>query len=165
MRMPSRRSANWLGLLACAMALAFAFYSQYVIELQPCHLCIFQRVTVAAMGAAFLLAALHSRGRLTGAVYAGLIGVAGLATMATAGRHVWIQMQPPGSVAACGADLDFMLKVFPLTEVVLKVFKAGGECAKVDFTLLGLSMPGWVFVFALVVTAGGVWINLRRTGA
>ncbi len=160
--MLSRRTGNWLGFLACAMALGLAFYSQYVLELQPCHLCVFQRVTVAAMGVAFLLAAVHSSGRLRGAIYAGLIGITGLATLATSGRHVWIQMQPPGSIPSCGADLDFMLELFPLTEVILKVFKAGGECAKVDFTLLGLSMPAWVFVFALVVTAGGVWINLRK---
>ncbi len=163
--MSSRRTANWLGFLACMTALGVALFSQYVLELQPCHLCIFQRVTVAAMGLAFLLAALHSSGRLRGAIYAGLIGITGLATLATAGRHVWIQMQPPGSIASCGADLDFMLEIFPLTEVILKVFKAGGECAKVDFTLLGLSIPAWVFVFALVVTAGGIWINLRRTPA
>lgn len=163
--MSSRRAANWLGFLACMTALGVALFSQYVLELQPCHLCIFQRVTVAAMGLAFLLAALHSSGRLRGAIYAGLIGITGLATLATAGRHVWIQMQPPGSIASCGADLDFMLEIFPLTEVILKVFKAGGECAKVDFTLLGLSIPAWVFVFALVVTAGGIWINLRRTPA
>jgi disulfide bond formation protein DsbB len=160
--MPSRRTANWLGFLACALALGFAFYSQYVLELQPCHLCIFQRVTVAAMALVFLLAALHSSGSARGAVYATLIGITGLATLATSGRHVWIQMQPPGSIPSCGADLDFMLELFPLTEVILKVFKAGGECAKVDWSLLGLSMPGWVFVFALVVTAGGVWFNLRR---
>ncbi len=160
--MLSRRTGNWLGFLACAMALGLAFYSQYVLELQPCHLCVFQRVTVAAMGVAFLLAAVHSSGRLRGAIYAGLIGITGLATLATSGRHVWIQMQPPGSIPSCGADLDFMLELFPLTEVILKVFKAGGECAKVDFTLLGLSMPAWVFVFALLVTAGGVWINLRK---
>ncbi|MSQ92223.1 MAG: disulfide bond formation protein B [Gammaproteobacteria bacterium] len=159
--MPSRRFGNWLGFLACIVALSAAFYSQYVLEMQPCHLCIFQRVTVAAMGVAFLFAALHSNGRLRGAIYAGLIAMTGLATLVTSGRHVWIQMQPPGSIASCGADLDFMLELFPVTEVIMKVFKAGGECAKVDFTLLGLSMPAWVFVFALVVTVGGVWINLR----
>jgi disulfide bond formation protein DsbB len=136
-----------------------------VLDLQPCHLCIFQRVTVAAMAVAFGLAALHSAGRLRGAIYAGLIGITGLATLATSGRHVWIQMQPPGAVASCGADLKFMLDVFPLTEVILKVFKASGECATVDFTLLGLSIPAWVFVFALVATTGGVWVNLRRTTA
>jgi len=159
--MPSRRFVNWLGFAACLVALCIALYTQYVLGMQPCHLCIFQRVTVAAMAVAFLLAALHSSGRWRGAVYAMLIGITGLATLATAGRHVWIQMQPPGSVPACGADLDFMLDVFPLTEVILKVFQAGAECAKVDFTLLGLSMPAWVFVFALLVSAAGIWINSR----
>lgn len=161
--MPSRRFGNWLGFIACLLALGIALYSQYVLGLKPCHLCIFQRITVAAMGVAFLLAALHSSGRLRGAIYAGLIGATGLATLATAGRHVWIQLQPPGSIPACGADLDFMLEIFPLTEVILKVFEAGGECAKVDFTLLGLSIPAWVFAFALVVTPAGVWINLRAS--
>ena len=161
----SRRTGNWLGFLACVLALGLAFYSQYVLELRPCHLCIFQRVTVAAMGLAFLLAMLHASGRVSGAINAILIGITGTATLAIAGRHVWLQMQPPGSIPSCGADLDFMLELFPVTEVIMKVFKAGGECAKVDFTLLGLSMPAWVFVFALVVTAGGIWINLRRTRA
>jgi disulfide bond formation protein DsbB len=42
------------------------------------------------------------------------------------------------------------------------VFKAGGECAKIDWSFLGLSMPAWVLVLALVLTAGGIRINLRR---
>jgi disulfide bond formation protein DsbB len=142
--------------------LAFAFYSQYGLGLVPCHLCIFQRVTVAALGVAFVLAALASRPGTRGIVFAVLTGIAGLATIATAGRHVWIQMQPEGSIPACGADLAFMLDLFPLTEVILKVFKAGGECAKVDWSFLGLSMPAWVLVLALTLTAGGIWINLRR---
>ncbi len=160
--MPSRRDGNWLGAGACAAALAFAFYAQYGTELVPCHLCVFQRVTVAALGIAFVLAALGSAPGRRGAMFAALIGFAGAATLATSGRHVWIQMQPVGSVPACGADLAFMLDVFPLTEVILKVFKAGGECAKVDWSYLGLSMPAWVFVLALALTAGGIWINLRK---
>ena len=163
--MPSRRNANWLGFFACVLALGAALYTQYVLEYQPCHLCIFQRFTVAALGLAFLIAALFPAGGFRGALYALLIGISGLATLATAGRHVWIQMQPPGSVASCGADLKFMLELFPLTEVILKVFKAGGECAKIDFTVLGLSMPAWVFVFALILTVAGIWNNLRRVPA
>ena len=119
----------------------------------PCHLCIFQRVTLAALGIAFLFAALLPDRRGYRVFSAALIGLAGLATIATAGRHVWIQMQPAGTVAPCGADLEFMLDIFPLTEVILKVFRAGGECANVDWTLLGLSMPAWVLAFAVVLTA------------
>ncbi|MGH8131054.1 MAG: disulfide bond formation protein B [Steroidobacteraceae bacterium] len=160
--MPSRRAGNWLGAGACAALLAFAFYSEHGMGLEPCHLCVFQRVTVAALGVAFLLAAFGSRPGVRGALFAALIGIGGGATIATAGRHVWIQMQPEGSIPACGADLAFMLDLFPLTEVILKVFKAGGECAKVDWSFLGLTMPAWVVAWALVLTAGGIWINLRK---
>jgi disulfide bond formation protein DsbB len=160
--MPSRRQANALLALACAAALGYAFYAQYGLGLVPCHLCIFQRVTLAALGIAFVVAALISRPGGRGVFSAAMIALAGLATAATAGRHVWIQMQPEGSVPACGADLAFMMDVFPLTEVILKVFKAGGECAKVDWTLLGLSMPAWVLLFAVALTAAGAWVNLRR---
>ncbi len=160
--MPSRRAGNWLGTGISAAALAFAFYAQYGMGLVPCHLCIFQRVTLAGLCATFLLASLASRPGARGILFAALIALAGGATLATAGRHVWIQMQPPGSVPACGADLAFMMDLFPLTEVILKVFRAGGECARVDFTFLGLSMPAWVFVVAFALTAGGLWNNLRR---
>jgi disulfide bond formation protein DsbB len=160
--MPTRRQGNLTLACAAAAAVAYAFYAQFGLDLVPCHLCIFQRVALAAMAAVFLSAALFSRPGASGAIFAALVAITGLATAATAGRHVWIQMQPAGSVPACGADLDFMLDVFPLTEVILKVFKAGGECAKLDWTLLGLSMPGWVLMLAVGLTAAGLWINLRR---
>ncbi|MGH8244163.1 MAG: disulfide bond formation protein B [Steroidobacteraceae bacterium] len=162
--MPGRRTANWLGAGASAAAVAYAFYAQHGLDLEPCHLCIFQRFTLAAMCVAFAMAALFSRSGARGFFFAALVGLAGLATIATAGRHVWIQNQPQGSVPACGADLAFMMDVFPLTEVILKVFKAGGECAKIDWSFLGLSMPAWVLLLAVVLTAGGLWVNLKKSG-
>jgi disulfide bond formation protein DsbB len=161
--MASRRQANLLLALACAAAVAYAFYAQFGLGLVPCHLCIFQRFTLAALGIAFVVAAVISRPGGLGAISAALIALAGLATAATAGRHAWIQMQPQGSVPACGADLAFMMDVFPLTEVILKVFRAGGECAAVDWSFLGLSMPAWVLVLAVVLTAAGLRLNLRRS--
>jgi disulfide bond formation protein DsbB len=160
--MRPRAQANLVLACVSAVAVAYAFYAQFGLDLVPCHLCIFQRVTLAAMAGVFVLAALFSRPGASGALFAALVGLTGLATVATAGRHAWIQMQPAGSVPACGADLDFMMDVFPLTEVILKVFRAGGECAKVDWTFLGLSMPAWVLALALALTAAGVWINLRK---
>jgi disulfide bond formation protein DsbB len=160
--MLTRRQGNGLAACACAAALAFAFYAQYGMGLVPCHLCIFQRVALAALGLAFLAAVFISRPGGRGIFCAALIGLMGLATIATAGRHVWIQMQPEGSVPACGADLAFMLDLFPLTDVILKVFKAGGECAKIDWSFLGLSMPAWVLVLAVLLTAFGLWWNIRK---
>ena len=159
--MLTRRRGNAAALAACAAALAYAFHAQYVQGFVPCHLCIFQRMALAATAVAFLLALLLDGGPRLARLHAVLIALTAGVLAATAGRHVWIQLQPPGAVPACGADLDFMLDVFPLYEVVLKVFRAGGECQKIDWTLLGLSMPAWVLGFAVAVGGFGLWNNLR----
>lgn len=160
--MPSRCVLNLLGFLICAGLLAYAWYAQIVLKLEPCPLCIFQRVGVAAIGVGFLLAALHDPRRWGAAVYAVLIGLAALATIGVAARHIWIQHLPEGSVPACGATLDYMLDVFPLADVVRRVLTGSGECAKVTWTFLTLSMPAWVLMAAAGLGAGGLYTNLRR---
>lgn len=158
----SRRLGNGLGFLACAALLGYALYAEHVLGLAPCPLCIFQRVAVIVIGVLFLLATLHNP-RATGSrIYGGLIVLAALGGIGIAARHIWIQAQPPGTVAACGADLDYMMEIMPLKEVVAKVLTGSGECGTVDWTLLGLSMPWWVLfallalaIYAIVVSAGG----------
>jgi disulfide bond formation protein DsbB len=156
------RQGNLLGFAACAALLAYAYYAQVVLHLEPCPLCIFQRVGVLAVGFLFLLAAAHDPVGWGRRVYAGLLGLAVLATIGVALRHLYVQNLPEGSVPSCGASLDFMLKVFSLSEVLVKVLTGSGECAKVTWTFLGLAMPGWVLLAALVLGAYGLWINLRH---
>jgi disulfide bond formation protein DsbB len=156
------RQGNLLGFAACAGLLAYAYYAQFVLHLEPCPLCIFQRVGVFALGLVFLIAAAHDPVIWGRRVYASLVALAALATIGVAIRHVYIQSLPEGSVPACGASLDFMLKVFSLSEVLIKVLTGSGECARVTWTFLGLAMPGWVLIAAIVLGIYGVWINLRR---
>jgi protein dithiol:quinone oxidoreductase len=156
------RQGNLLGFAACAGLLAYAYYAQIVLHLEPCPLCIFQRVGIFAVGIVFLIAAAHDPVGWGRRVYAGLLAVAALATVGVAVRHLYIQSLPAGSVPACGASLDFMLKVFSLSEVLVKVLSGSGECAKVTWSFLGLAMPAWVLIAALVLGIYGLWINLRR---
>lgn len=156
------RRANILGFLACVGLLAYAYYAQYVMHLEPCPLCIFQRIGVFFLGLMFLAAALHDPPAGGRRVYAGLIALAALVAVGVALRHLYIQSLPPGSVAACGASLDFMLKIFSLSEVLVKVLTGSGECAQVTWRFLGLSMPGWVLISAAALGGWGVWANVRR---
>ena len=156
------RTANLLGLLACAGLLAYAYYAQFVMHLEPCPLCIFQRLGVLAIALVFAIAAAHDPAGWPRRVYAALLGLAALATIGVAARQLYIQSLPPGSVPACGASLDFMLKVFPLTDVLVKVLTGSGECAKVDWRFLGLAMPAWVLIAGLGLGAWGLWANLRH---
>jgi disulfide bond formation protein DsbB len=157
-----RRQGNLLGFGACAGLLAYAYYSEFALHLEPCPLCIFQRVGVFTMGLLFLIAALHDPVGWGRRVYASLFALTSLATIGVAVRHLYIQSLPEGSVPACGASLVFMLKVFSLSDVVVKVLSGSGECAKVTWSFLGLAMPGWVLVAALSLGIYAVWINLRR---
>lgn len=154
-----RRLGNGLGFLACAALIAYALYAEHVLELAPCPLCIFQRVAVIVIGLLFLIAALHNPARAGARVYGVLIAIAAVGGVAVAARHIWIQAQPPGSVAACGADLNYLMDIMPLTEVISKVLTGSGECGKIDWTLLGLSMPWWVAIALAGLMVWGVLLN------
>ena len=156
------RNANFLGFLACAALLAYAYYAQFVLHLEPCPLCIFQRVGIFAVAVIFAAAAAHDPASWGRRVYAALITLACLATVGVALRQLYIQSLPPGAVPACGASLDFMLKVFSLGEVLVKVLTGSGECAKVNWQFLGLAMPAWVLIAAIALGVFAVWNNLRR---
>jgi protein dithiol:quinone oxidoreductase len=162
-----RRELNFLGLAICLGLLGYAWYAQAVLHLDPCPLCIFQRVGVAAVGVLFLLAAVHHPKRWGARVYGVLLVLAALATMAVAARHLWIQHLPEGAVPACGATLSYMLEVFPVSDVVRKVLSGSGECARITWSMLGVSMPGWVLLAAAALGALGAYVNLftRRAGA
>jgi protein dithiol:quinone oxidoreductase len=156
------RRGNLLGFLACACLLAYAYYAQYVMHLEPCPLCIFQRIGIFGLGVLFLIAALHEPAAFGRRVYAALLSLAALATIGVAARHLYIQSLPPDAVPACGASLDFMLRVFSLSEVLVKVLTGSGECAKVTWEFLGLAMPAWVLISAVALGAWALWVNLRR---
>jgi disulfide bond formation protein DsbB len=154
-----RQKINLACALACAAMLGYAIYAEKVLGLLPCPLCMFQRVCIGALGVVFLIAGLH-RARYHGAiVYAGFLTVLAGAAIWVAGRHVWIQAQPPGTVPACGAPLDTMMQMFPLFEVVGRVMKGGGECGNIDWTFVGLSMPTWVLIGAIALGLVGLVNN------
>jgi disulfide bond formation protein DsbB len=152
------------GFLACAALLAYALYSQYYGGLMPCPLCTFQRGAFILLGVIFLIGALHAPvGRGGRRAYAMFALIAAGLGIAVAGRHVWLQHLPADQVPACGPDLSFMMEAFPLADVLRKVFTGSGECAEVDWTFLGLSMPEWSLIWFVGLAAWALYAGFRRT--
>lgn len=158
-----RRRINLAGFLICAGLIAYAIYAQFHLGLDPCPLCIFQRIGIAALGVVFLIAALHNPRGWGARVYAVLIAVAALVTVGVAARQLYIQHLPPGAIPSCGAPLSMMLKWMPLTAVIRKVLTGSGECGLVDWTFLGLAMPAWVLIWAAGLGSAGAIANARRS--
>jgi protein dithiol:quinone oxidoreductase len=146
-----RRWLNLAGVAAAAGLMAYALYAQYVLGLEACPLCIFQRVALIALGLVFLVAAAHGARGAAARVYAiGGVLVA-LTGAGISGRHVYLQHLPPDVVPACGPGLDYILDAFPLSEAIKMVFTGSGECATVNWSFLGLSMPAWVLIWFVLL--------------
>lgn len=148
--------------LACVALMATALIMQHVMKLEPCPLCVFQRMFVVALGIIALIAAFHDPGLTGRRVYGVLIVVLGVLGMIVAGRHVWLQNLPADQVPECGPGLEYMLETFPLTEALSLVFRGSGECADVQWVFLGLTIPGWTLVIFTGFTIFGLLLVATR---
>jgi disulfide bond formation protein DsbB len=154
-----------LAALACALLLAFGFYLQYGKGLEPCPLCLVQRGFFMAVMAVCIIAALHGP-RRAGAILYGLLAAAfALGGAAVAARQVWLQHLPPDKVPQCGPDLFFMVENFPLSRTLKTLISGTGECAKVDWTFLRLSIAEWSLLSFAALFLYSFWLmRSRRRG-
>jgi disulfide bond formation protein DsbB len=151
------------GAFVCAALIGYALYVEKHMLMFPCPLCIVQRVAIITMGLVGLEAAAHNPrsafGRRTYAVLAFLAAAFGAAI---AGRHLWIQSLPADQVPDCNSmGIGYMLQVMPKWDVVRTILTGSGECAKVDWTWLGLSMPGWTLVCFVLLGIGVLVAGFR----
>lgn len=144
---------------AVTALLGYALYTQYYEGLEPCPLCMTQRFFYVLVGLTALIAALHNR---AGRLYGALITLFAAGGAGVAGRQIWLQHLPPDQVPACGPSLEYMLQTLPFSEALLRMFRGDGNCAVVDWTLLGLSMAEWSLLCFIGFAAIGLLQLLRR---
>nr|WP_298251038.1 disulfide bond formation protein B [uncultured Halomonas sp.] len=151
------------GLAFCVLMMAVALGLEHLVGLEPCPLCIFQRVAVITAGLVFAVALIHNpAGRLGAALY-GVLSLAAVGTgIGVAGRHLWLQSLPADEVPSCGPGLDYMLDILPLQEVVNMVLSGSGECAEVDFLFLGVSLPAWTLLGFIVLALAPLGLLTRK---
>lgn len=159
------RKAYLTGFLACCGLLAYAYYLQHVAYLDPCPLCIFQRLAFMGMGMLFLIGGIHDPSGWGGRSYAMLVSLFGVLGAALAARHIYLQNLPPDQVPECGPGLSYLMDTLPMTEVLAKVLSGSGECAEIAWRFLGLSMPWWTLIWYVGLIAWAMafgWKSTRR---
>ena len=152
----SYRSLAFLGLLTCIAAMLFAIlYLENILYLDPCPLCILDRVVIIALGVIFLIALLHGPRTIFTKVYGFLGIVLSSIGIALASRHIWLQNLPKDQVPECGPDLYYMLDTLPLFDVLKKTLTGSGSCAEISWTFANLTIPEQtliLFVFLLILS-------------
>ena len=154
-----RRLLGLIGVAGTTM-LAFGLYLQHVVGLDPCPMCIVQRYALILIIVVAGVTAFASRNGL-------LVAGSGLMTLISslgafvAARQSFLQWYPP-SEASCGRDLYGMIETFPLKRVIPMIFKGSGDCTKIDWTFLGLSIANWSFICFVGIVLLGLLLIFRQ---
>lgn len=157
----------WLGsealallmLSACGALLFGALIFEHAFDMVPCPLCLMQRIWFFAAGLFALVGLLHNP---RWGIYPLLSILSALIGAGFSIRQLYLQSLPADQVPACGPNINYMIEVFPLSDVLAAMTSGTGDCAEVMWRFLGLSIPGWALVgFAAIVLLG---IAQIRTG-
>ena len=157
------RLLNTILFLGSVIGMSFALYLEHVVGLEPCPLCVFQRVGLIGMGIFSLIALIHNPASTwLRKTYMVLSTLAISWSVGVAARHVWLQSLPPDQVPSCGPGLDYLVEALPFKAVLEQVLSGSGECAEIDWVFLGHSLPVWSLVFFMVLFIINIFVLVRR---
>jgi len=160
--LPGPRLVYLAMFLACGGLIAFALYLQHSLGLEPCPMCILQRYAFIVVGLIALAAAIQNPAATGRRIYSALLAIMAAAGGGVAIRHVYLEHNPP-KIFDCGADFGFMLESFPLTQALPMIFRGTGDCTKVPWRLLGLSIAEWSLIcFVLLLIAALLAVFMKR---
>lgn len=152
--------------VACASLIGFGLVLQHAVGLEPCPMCILQRYAFVMIGAVALVAAVHGPLRMGVRVYSFLIAGFAIAGGSVSVRQSLLQRFPAPEPANCLAgDLDYLLGNFPLAQALPRIFAGTGDCARVDWSLLGLSIAEWALAWFALFVATAAWLAIFRKRA
>ncbi len=148
--------------IVCTSLLGFGLYLEHAVGLEPCPLCVFQRVAFIVIALFALIGAIHNPQKLFEKIYTGLILITSLFGFGIASRQIWLQHLPEDKVPECGPGLEYMLDAFPFTDALRMILSGSGECAEVQWTFLGFSIPEWSIVCFTCLTIACLTMLIRK---
>ncbi|VVO07630.1 disulfide bond formation protein B [Pseudomonas fluorescens] len=161
MSLACSRSLFFMAFIAGALALGVSYYLEYAVGLQPCGLCLLQRISLALLTGVCLMASVHGPGRFGTFMY-WLLGLCcSLAGTVTALRQVLLQSDPVQRLSSCVPNLADLFANTPWLFVVRQMFEGTTECVHISWTLFDLSIPEWSLLFFVAMMILGVCQLLR----
>lgn len=152
------RTHYFIIFIVCAGMLGTALYLQLFMNMDPCPLCVFQRMALSVIAIIALIGFLHNPEELGSRIYSLFLTLAGLVSLGIGGYHVWFLNEPANEFASCGPGMGLMvdkiIAYLPQGQVTETLFRSIGSCGvKSTPELFGIALPELVFpaIVALVV--------------
>lgn len=157
------RTAYFIGFLVVALLLGIAAYLEINLGINPCPLCMLQRVMTGALGIVFLIGMACSQKNSCRIIAGGLSVFFSLLGILLSGRQVWLQYMPTQMNENCEVSLQYMLSALPLDEAIAKIFTGGATCSKIDWEFLHVSLAQWSLVWFILFLIFSVWQLRKRS--
>lgn len=147
-----------LGFLACFGIVALALFIQTQDNLEPCPLCITQRIIFMSAGVLFLISAFIPPKSVLKKLMTVLNVLIALGGVGVAIRHWYLQANKESMIADCGVGFDYMFENFPLEKAFKLLFRGTGDCAAIDWTFLGLTLPQLALISYVAFAAYAIYL-------
>lgn len=138
--------------------------AQYIMGMNPCVMCLQQRLALVGVFALSLLCLLLPLRRMPGRTLAAcLLSLPAAYGLSVAVRQIRLQSLPPELQPSCGAPLEFLWANKPLFDLYGFLIKGTGMCGEV-YELFGVALPVWSVLFfsAVLLLVWGMWYRCRR---
>lgn len=131
------------GFIFCFSVLLAAYYIEYQLLIEPCPLCLLQRIVFALIGLVFFIGYLANPVNIGRYLSSAMISLFAMMGIALAARQIWLQHLPPDQVPSCSAGVERLLELYPILDVLSLILKGTAECAEIDFEILTLPLSNW----------------------
>ena len=146
----------------CVGLLGFGLYLEHSLGLEPCPLCIFQRVAYILIAGVSFIYVIHNPGNFFATIYGGLVFIISVCGAGIAGRQIWLQHLPEDKIPECGPGLEYILDAFPIADALRLILSGSGECAEVQWRFLGLSIAEWSILCFVSLSITSLAMLIRR---
>jgi disulfide bond formation protein DsbB len=106
-----------------------------------------------------LLAFIHNRCPKT---YGLIVALSALVGGYFASKQLWLQNLPPEKIPACGPPVDYLFDSFNVNEAIKILIQGDGNCAAIQWTFIGLSIPGWTLICFIAIATLSVLKIIRN---
>jgi len=154
----SFKKVNLFGSLLAFTLVGLAVFIQAQYNLEPCPLCVTQRIIFIVIGSLFLLFSFFSPNQLIRFIHFASLLLANIVGSIFAIKHILIQSKWIIVPAECGIDLDYMFENFPLTEAFSLLFRGTGDCSEIDWLFLGFTLPQLALISYIMFSILTVYI-------
>lgn len=140
-------------LLTAALVLEFGF------DLEPCPLCLTQRLFFMVTGVVALVGLCVAQ---PSRIWPVATAITALIGMGFALRQLYLYLLPPDQIPACSAPISRLIEFAPFMEVFTAMTMGTGNCAEAYFPLLGWNMPGYFIPLASLIGFAAVLVLVKR---